>query len=197
MILRWLGLFSVTGTYPFIIVTLLMLISLGCVVVKHITKRSRYSVIMWSGHLGLWFMLAAGIFGAADHRELRVSVPEGNEVGMGVDHRGAITPLDFTIRLEEFSVDYYPNGGAKHYASTVMIDGGKRSEVIEVNHPLRMGNYFIYQSGHRNENGVDTSIFKVVYDSYTWMWYVGIGLLILSSLMIFVGKIRTNTNELG
>ncbi len=200
-LLRRLGLFSLKSSYPFILLSLLMLLSLGCVVVKYIAVKSRYGFIMWSGHLGLWLCFAAGIFGAADYKELRVSVGEGNQVGMAVNDKGQVVPLDFMITLNHFSVEYYPSGGAKHYASDVSVDGGKRwglrERVIEVNHPLRMGSYFIYQTGHRQEGEEQISIFKVIYDPYIWMWYLGIALLILCSLTLFLLNFKLRQDELG
>lgn len=56
--------------------------------------------------------------------------------------------LPFYVRLEKFIVDYYPDGSIQEYRSRVTIsEPGKIPYVrnVRVNHPVRVGDYDIYQ----------------------------------------------------
>lgn len=54
----------------------------------------------------------------------------------------------FTVKLEKFLIDYYPEGSVREYRSRVTItEPGKVPYVrnVRVNHPVRVGDYDIYQ----------------------------------------------------
>lgn len=56
--------------------------------------------------------------------------------------------LPFSVRLEKFIVEYYPDGSIQEYRSRVTItEPDKEPYVrnIRVNHPIRVGDYDIYQ----------------------------------------------------
>ncbi len=202
-ILREMGLYTITKSYPFIFISIMMQISLGLVVLKHITKSSRRSILLWSVHLGLWLIITAGMVGAGDYCEQRVSIREGEEIGMAMQEDGKMCSLGFTIRLDKMEIEYYPQGSAKSIISTItVIDEAKRTSTpISVNAPLRMGSYYIYQSGFELSKSGEyksTSILKIVYDPYIWMWYLGLMLLIFcAGVMIFLNVEQGLNQEEG
>lgn len=80
-----------------------------------------------------------------------VSVPEGQRQGIAVlslPSGVVLQDLPFDIELKKFSVDYYPTGMPKSFASDIVIhDGGTRREAtVKVNEPVIHQGLAIYQS---------------------------------------------------
>lgn len=78
----------------------------------------------------------------------------------------------------------------KRYASDVeVIDskGNIKSATIEVNKPLRMGSWTIYQHGYDEESGRASgySSFELVYDPWIWSVYLGMILCAIGSICLF------------
>lgn len=80
-----------------------------------------------------------------------VSVPERQRQGIAVlslPSGVVLQDLPFDIELKKFSVDYYPTGMPKSFASDIVIhDGGTRREAtVKVNEPVIHNGLAIYQS---------------------------------------------------
>ncbi|MFG6463787.1 cytochrome c biogenesis protein ResB [Roseateles sp. DXS20W] len=80
-----------------------------------------------------------------------VSVPERQRQGIAVLNLPSgvvLQDLPFDIELKKFSVDYYPTGMPKSFASDIVIhDGGTRREAtVKVNEPVIHNGLAIYQS---------------------------------------------------
>ncbi|MFI3322279.1 MAG: cytochrome c biogenesis protein ResB [Rikenellaceae bacterium] len=82
----------------------------------------------------------------------------------------------------------------RSFISDVVVyteSGDKESTLIEVNHPLRIGSWTIYQYGYDNAAGNESSYssFELVYDSWIVPVYIGIILMMLGSMaMIWSGR---------
>jgi hypothetical protein len=79
---------------------------------------------------------------------------------------------------------------AKRYASDIEVvteSGDKVAAILEVNKPLKVGNWTIYQYGYDNDAGKASmySSFELVYDPWLNMVYFGIGLCAIGSLCLF------------
>ena len=80
-----------------------------------------------------------------------VSVAENQRQGIAVlslPSGVVLQDLPFDITLKKFSVDYYPTGMPKSFASDIVIhDGGRtREATVKVNEPVIHGGIAIYQS---------------------------------------------------
>jgi cytochrome c biogenesis protein len=80
-----------------------------------------------------------------------VSVPEGQRQGIAVlslPSGVVLQDLPFDIELKKFSVDYYPTGMPKSFASDIVIHDGttKREATVKVNEPVIHQGLAIYQS---------------------------------------------------
>ncbi len=72
----------------------------------------------------------------------------------------------------------------------VFTEGGLASEAtIEVNHPLRIGGWWIYQYGYDNAMGrlSSYSSFELVYDPWLTVVYIGIILMMLGAVTLICG----------
>lgn len=79
---------------------------------------------------------------------------------------------------------------AKRFASDIVVvtaSGEKDSTILEVNKPLRIGNWTIYQYGYDNDAGKASmySSFELVYDPWLNAVYFGIALCAIGSLCLF------------
>lgn len=97
--------------------------------------------------------------------------------------------LPFTVRLDKFSMDYYPQRqtdvepAVKQYRSalTVLEGAAALPAVVSVNHPLHHGGYHIYQMAWGQDPEI-YSILLVASDSGLGVVYAGFILLVLGAV---------------
>jgi cytochrome c biogenesis protein ResB len=90
-----------------------------------------------------------------------------------------------------------PPQEVKKYSSYVTIyteEGLIKNAVIEVNKPLSVDNWTIYQYSYDDSMGKysDTSIFELVRDPWLKMVYTGIIMLMAGALFIFIAGPKQN-----
>jgi hypothetical protein len=92
--------------------------------------------------------------------------------------------LPFTIRLDDFRVQFYPGTQmAKSYESDVIVNDGslEREALISMNQPFRYGAYTVFQSSYQiDQLGREYSTFAVVRNVGRYLPYI-------SSLLVFAG----------
>ena len=145
-------------------------------------------------HLSILVILAGAIVGSSAvakkilHRPTfafkgALMLPEGQSI----DHvttfgQGTFINLDFTLRCDDFTIEYYPNGMPKTYRSQVTIlEGDKvlRQAQIEVNKPLTYRGVTLYQSSYqplqqyqihiqRESDGVSTAALGAAAEELAW-----------------------------
>jgi cytochrome c biogenesis protein len=94
-------------------------------------------------HLGLLVILAGGLTSALAGKRAPVALREGETA----DVPGAA----FSVRLDRFDTEYYPQGGVKDWKSTVtVVEAGVPvlTRVVEVNRPLTYRGFALYQSSY-------------------------------------------------
>jgi cytochrome c biogenesis protein len=94
-------------------------------------------------HLGLLIVLAGGLLSGFGAFRTELTFREGRAV--------EVPGAGFSLRLEKFVTEYYPQGGVKDWKSTLTILEAGRSlggRVVEVNHPLVHRGFSFYQSGY-------------------------------------------------
>lgn len=145
------------------------------------TGRGRgRSLASWGSHAGLFVVLVAGSFGAADTESGQLAATADKPTHYAVTARGETLPLPFEVRLVEFRTDYYPDGKSpKQYSSRLMVDG--RPMTTSVNHPCRWKGYRIYQSDYDRAEG-RYSVLKVVRDPWLPAVWAGMTLMALAAV---------------
>lgn len=102
----------------------------------------------------------------------------------------ASTALPFSIRLDEFDVDYYEGTHTiKDYISYVtVIDGGQETKArISMNKILKYRHYRIFQEDY--DTDLDGSVLLVRYDPWgTTLVYIGFALLLLSMIGLLLRR---------
>ncbi len=116
---------------------------------------SRFGAYMT--HLSILIVIFGAIIGTLWGEKGYVNIVEGTQVDRFQQRSGEELPLGFTLRCEDFTVEYYPGSNRpKDYFSDliilendqhVMIKGLEKTR-IEVNKPLTYRGYTFYQSSY-------------------------------------------------
>jgi cytochrome c biogenesis protein len=94
-------------------------------------------------HLGLLVILAGGLTSALAGKRSSIALREGDSA--------EVPGAAFSVRLDRFDTEYYPQGVVKDWKSTVtVVERGTPvlTRVVEVNHPLTYRGFALYQSGY-------------------------------------------------
>lgn len=98
---------GVVSSWPFVLVYLTLLLSLGCVIARSLMNFSAQRWAFYFNHIGLWLALAGAGFGSADRREMSVQIPEG-ETALHAEEGMLTYELPFAVRLDDFRMEEYP-----------------------------------------------------------------------------------------
>jgi cytochrome c biogenesis protein len=104
-------------------------------------------------HLSILVIFAGAIIGALFGAKGSIMAPEKSIVSFYFDrYTSKRVPLDFDIRVDNFTLSYYDSGMPKEYKSDLtVIDGGKEvlQKSIVVNDPLDYKGYTFYQASYQ------------------------------------------------
>lgn len=92
-------------------------------------------------HLGLLIIVMGGVISGMTGFRTDINIAEGKTVD--------VPRAEFSLRLDKFTTEYYPDGRVKDWKSDLtVVDKGRDvlTKTIEVNHPLNYGGFMFYQS---------------------------------------------------
>ncbi|MBR5925705.1 MAG: cytochrome c biogenesis protein CcsA, partial [Bacteroidales bacterium] len=115
----------------------------------NVRKKSIWPVIL--NHAGLLVVTVCMAFGSGDFQQLYMTVYEGTTQYQAIDGKGSIVEPGFSIELHDFSVEYYPGNSPKRFASHISVntkDNHVVEEILEVNKPVKVDGWSIYQYGY-------------------------------------------------
>ena len=103
-----LGFSRMTSSWTFNLLLLYFTTAVGLAVTDDLLhiRRRRSAAVM--SHLGVFILLAVGIFGSGDMQRVTVTTVLDRPVNAGRDRANAETELPFAITLREFRMDEYP-----------------------------------------------------------------------------------------
>lgn len=104
------------------------------------------------------------------------------------------------LRLDDYTSLVMPEREPRRFASDVKLytqSGKKQTATIEVNHPLEIEGWKIYQSGYDETKGKwsDVSIFELVRDPWLPVVYTGIWMLIAGAVWTFITASQKKENK--
>ena len=187
----WLG--NMVTFWPFVICFVWLTVSVGLSAfggirrVAHSWKAIPYTLI----HLGFFVTLVCATLGSADKRDLEMTLHEGETVSTASTEDGTCYETGLSVRLDDFTMETYPNGMPKRFASDVVVKGKSGKDitaVIEVNKPLKVDGWKMYQYGYDEEAGTESqvSILEIVKDPWLPLVYVGIFMMLAGALLMLV-----------
>lgn len=198
---------SVNGTWihgmltfwPFVLVYVYMTIILGMVIVKRFRhlKGWKQDVPFLLNHLGLFVALTCGTLGNPDIQQLKMITTVNEAEWRALDKEHNIVELPIAIQLNQFIMEEYEDGTPKRFASDIQIitkSGKNVHAVVDVNKPVEVDGWKIYQYGYDTEMGKlsKISIFELVKDPWLISVYIGIGMMLLGTIFILLFGVRRN-----
>ncbi|HEY4715590.1 MAG TPA: cytochrome c biogenesis protein ResB [bacterium] len=121
---------------------------------NYVWEKGRVSILgPYITHAGIIIILIGALIGNLAGFRANVRIVEGEKANVVYDvSRAKEIPLDFEVKCEDFSVDFYPGTERpKRFASDLkVIEDGKvvAGKVIEVNSPLKYKGLTFYQSDY-------------------------------------------------
>lgn len=115
-----LGFTRMTSSWPFVLIYLLILLSLGALIIRRVissfSKSSKKGVFSFQfstfgfylNHIGLWLLLFAAGLGAADLKRYVMYVREGEVEWRVYNDKKEILDLPLAIELNDFYMEEYP-----------------------------------------------------------------------------------------
>ena len=99
--------------------------------------------------------------------------------------------MGLAIELHEFTLEEYPDHTPKRFASDITVyteDGKTVQGTVEVNKPLKVNGWKIYQYGYDVQYGADSpySVFQLVRDPWILWVYIGIFMMIAGALCLML-----------
>ena len=187
----WLG--SMTTFWPFVLTYSWLVIVTGLMALGRLAGLCRSW--RWKAlpslliHLGFFLTLVFSALGSADRKTLEMTVREGESETVAVGEDGMSVDTGLSVRLEDFVMETYPNGMPKKFASDVEVTGRSGSPVravIEVNKPIKVDGWNIYQYDYDSEAGTESriSVFQLVRNPWLPLVYSGIFILLAGALLL-------------
>ena len=189
------GIDNMLSFWPFVLVYTLMAVILGLVTIRRIShfKFTLQNCQFMAFHLGLFIVLITATLGNADVQRLKFITFVGQTEWRGVNEENRVVETPLAIELQRFIMETYDNGSPKRFASEIVVrtKGGEvKHAVVDVNKPVRIGGWKIYQYGYDTQKGAESqmSILELVRDPWLPAVYTGIFLMLLGALLMFMQR---------
>jgi len=182
--------------WPFVLSYVWMIAIVGLATINHLLRFRWREIPFLLNHLGLFLALVCGALGAPDTQRLHMTAKEGETEWRATDETGAVHELDIAVELHDFIMEEYPlQPGArarvpKRFASDVTVytkKGAVVPAVIEVNKPIVVEGWKLYQYDYDAEKGPDSeiSVLELVRDPWLPFVHAGILMMIAGALSLF------------
>ena len=187
--------------WPFVLFYMWLASSLGLTVLRTSFPLELRKIPFLLNHVGLFIVVLAATFGSADLQRLKMVAQMEEAEWRAMDEKGRLVELPFAIELNYFTIYEYPpkqtsegrteEGIPQRFVSAVTVytqEGSAVQDTIEVNHPLKVSGWNVYQVGYDAKKGrwSDISIFELVRDPWLPFVYAGIIMLMLGAACLFV-----------
>ena len=103
-----LGLRSITTSWYFVLIYFFLLLSLGATIIRRLYVFNIKDYAFCLNHIGLWVLLFAAGFGAADRERYTMYAYEGKEESTAYNSAGELIKLPMVIALNDFDMEEYP-----------------------------------------------------------------------------------------
>lgn len=201
---RWLN--DMLSFWPFVLIYVYIVFILGLLVFKRLSLLGKHSaktvlktdIPFLLNHLGLFLALVCASAGNGDKQDLKMTTQVGEVEWRCVDDYGKVVELPIAVELKKFIMEEYPAGASgrrmpKRFASNIQIytkSGKNIPATVDVNKPVEIEGWKIYQYGYDEEKGTESniSILEFVKDPWLGFVYAGIWMMIAGAgcLLLFI-----------
>ena len=211
----WLN--DMLSFWPFVLIYTYVALILALVVLNRLSRLLRgkkkwvwrSDVPFFLNHGGILIALVTATLGNADMQRLKMITVVGEPEWRAVDDRGVVQELPIAIQLKKFILEEYPaemepqisadsvmmQRTPKRFASDILIltkSGKKISATVDVNQPVSIEGWNIYQYGYDTQMGAmsSISILELVSDPWLPFVYTGIWMMIAGAISMFLFGVR-------
>jgi len=177
--------------WPFVLIWTWMMMISGLAALNHLLRWKVKEIPFILNHLGVVVAIVAATLGNADIQSLQMTVFTGKPEWRAVDDAGTLREPGLAIELHKFTLEEYEDGTPKRFASDVTVyteDGKTVQGTVEVNKPLKVNGWKIYQYGYDVRMGPESaySVFQLVRDAWILWVYIGIFMMIAGALCLML-----------
>ena len=151
-------------------------------------------------HLGLFLAMTTATLGNADMQRLKMITVKGQPEWRALTQEQQIVKMPVTIELKEFIMETYDDGSPRRFASDITIIRNnalssdhsqltpKMEATVEVNKPVEVDGWKIYQYGYDTQMGAMSqySILELVSDPWLPLVYTGIYMMLAGAVCMFI-----------
>ena len=135
--------------------------------------------------------MTTATLGNADMQRLKMIAVKGESEWRVLNPQQLIVEMPFKIELKEFVMETYDDGSPRRFASDIQIltkTGEDIRTTIEVNKPVEVDGWKIYQYGYDTQMGAmsQISILELVSDPWLPLVYTGIYMMLAGAVCMFV-----------
>lgn len=177
--------------WPFVIIWTWMMVISGLATINHLLRFTIKEIPFLLNHLGVFVAIVAATLGSADVQKLHMTVYYEAPEWRALSDNDDVVESGVAIELHQFTVDYYEDMTPKRFASDISVytENGKNVHgTVEVNKPLKVNGWKIYQYGYDNALGSKSpySVFMLVKDPWLPAVYTGIFLMLAGALCLML-----------
>lgn len=177
--------------WPFVLIWTWMMVISALAALNHLLRWKVKEIPFILNHLGVVIAIVAATLGNADIQSLQLTAFTGEPEWRAVDDDGMVHEPGLAIELHHFTMEEYADGTPKRFASDISVyaeDGKTVQGVVEVNKPLKVNGWKIYQYGYDVRMGPESpySVFKLVRDPWISWVYLGIFMMIAGALCLML-----------
>ena len=191
----WLN--NMLSFWPFVLVYVYITLILGLVVLRQINTWAAVNFSLSTfhfsliSHLGLFIAMTTATLGNADMQRLKMITVMGESERRALTPRQLIVEMPFSVKLNDFVMETYDDGSPKRFVSDVLIQtqsGQNVNASVEVNKPVEVDGWKIYQYGYDTSMGAmsQISILELVSDPWLPLVYTGIYMMLCGAVCMFV-----------
>ena len=177
--------------WPFVLIWTWMMIVSALAALNHLCRWKWKEIPFILNHLGVVVAIVAATLGNADIQSLQMTVFTDEPEWRAVDDDGTLYEPGLAIELHRFTMEEYADGTPKRFASDITVyteDGKAVQGTVEVNKPLKVDGWKIYQYGYDVRMGPEStySVFQLVLDPWIFWVYLGIFMMIAGALCLML-----------
>ena len=201
--------------WPFVLIYVYIAVILGQIILRRILNSKLSSLNLKRdipfllNHLGLFLAMTTATLGNADIQRLKMITVKGQPEWRALTQEQQIVKMPVTIELKEFIMETYDDGSPRRFASDITIIRNnalssdhsqltpKIEATVEVNKPVEVDGWKIYQYGYDTQMGAMSqySILELVSDPWLPLVYTGIYMMLAGAVCMFLKGKKVKTEK--
>ena len=183
--------------WPFVLIYVYMAVILGQIILRRILNfqfsifNLKRDIPFLLNHLGLFLAMTTATLGNADMQRLKMIAVKGEPEWRALTSQQQIVTMPFAVELKDFIMETYDDGLPKRFASNIQVltkSGKDIQTTIEVNKPVEVDGWEIYQYGYDTQMGAMSqySILELVSDPWLPFVYTVIYMMLGGAVCMFL-----------